>query len=384
MLLQNRNEVKLFGITGIGLMLFLTWTACSEKTEDHTAAKFVLRVVDSLGVETGDSNQIFGDINGLCFVSDSAFVVFDRSYQQLRLFTIDGEHLVTESYLGDGPLEYRFAEYLAPLDSCFGVFDFEMPPRCILFNSELVPVSSVTLQESSALTNPAFLGAESIIGSVGSFEERDGSLILMNNTCKWNYENGIREILLYENFSELGSFEEGYGSFVDLEHCIETYKDSLIFIAPDLNESRILTFTSDGVCRDTIAFELTREPRSIDEIELEVTWRKLRDGNLGDWYPSELEPGITQLQVQDSNGLLWVTHGSRFSPEFEVFDIDGNHMFSCSCSGLPERDYYRFCISDEGYIAYTMHPEDYPRIYLLELVEETIENRSNSTGPSGL
>lgn len=360
-------------------MVILFWTACSEKENEETKTVYVLRVIDSIGVEIGDSTEVFGDINGVCFTSDSTFVVFDRSYQHLRLFRMDGQHLVTESYLGNGPLEYRFAEYLAPLDSRFGVFDFEMPPRCILFDSELVPVSSVTLQEFTALMNPAFLGSDYIIGSVGSFEERDGSPIIKYEICKWRTEDGAREIHLCENSSELGSFEEGYSSFVELEHCIETYKDSLIFVVPDLNEPRILAFTSDGLSCDTIAFELTREPRAIDEIELEATWRKLRDGNLGDWYPSQLEPGVTQLQVQDSMGLLWVSHGSLVSPEFEVFDVQGNHLFSCSCSGLPERDFYRFCISDEGYIAYTMYPEEYPRVYILELVEvETIAEPLNA------
>lgn len=378
MFCRNGYEVKFFKTIGTGLVLFLLWIACSEKVSDETETVFVLRVVDSLGVEIGDTTEIFGDINGVCFTSDSTFVVFDRSYQHLRLFQTDGQHLVTNSYLGNGPLEYRFAEYLAPLDSRFGVFDFEMPPRCILFNSEVVPLSSVALHESSALMNPTFLGADYIVGSVGSFEERAGTPMIKNEICKWRVEDGSREIMLLEISSELGSYEDGYGSFVDLEHCIETYKDSLIFIAPDLNESRILVFTSDGVRCDTIAFQLAREARSIDEIELELTWRKLRDGNLGEWYPSELEPGITQLQVQDSVGYLWVSHGSHFSPEFEVFDLSGNHEFHCSCSGLPERDFYRFCISDEGYIAYTMYPEEFPKVYILELVEETIAEPLNA------
>ena len=138
--------MKLNKAIGIGLMLILLWAACSDKVSEETETVFVLRVIDSLGVEIGDTTEMFGDINGVCFTSDSTFVVFDRSYQHLRLFQTDGQHLATDSYLGDGPLEYRFAEYLASLDSRFGVFDFEMPPRCILFNSELVPLSSVTLQ----------------------------------------------------------------------------------------------------------------------------------------------------------------------------------------------------------------------------------------------
>lgn len=336
-----------------------------------------LRVVDSLGVEIGDSTQMFGDINGVCFLSDAVFVVFDRSYQHIRSYRIDTSHIVTRSYIGAGPLEYLFVENMSPFDSGFGLFEFEMPPRCVFFDSEVAPVGSVTLDESTALVNPVFLGREHIVGSVGSIYHENGSPAMKSETCIWSSESGTREMVVHSVSRELGTVQEAYGRYVELEHCIETWRDSLVFIAPDLDESRILIFTADGVCCDTITLEHIRELRSIDEMELELIWRKLRDGSIGDWYPSELEPGITQLQVQDSPGLLWVCHGSLFSPEFEVFSVFGEFVFSCGVSGLPETDFYRFCISDHGYIAYTMYPADYPRIYILELVEETVVEREN-------
>lgn len=377
--LQKGNwiEVRVSPFTLAGIALLLLWSSCSDESCGKSTTGMTLRVVDSLGVEIGDSTQMFGDINGVCFLSDSVFVVFDRSCQNLRSYTTDGSHLRTESYIGAGPLEYLFVEYMSPFDSGFGLFEFEMPPRCVFFDSEGAPVGSVTLDESTSLVNPVFLGRDHIVGSVGSIHEENGSPEMKFETCIWNSDSGSREMVIHSVSRDLGTVQEAYGRYVELEHCIATWSDSLIFIAPDLDEYGILSFTADGVCRDTMTFEHTRELRSGAEIELELIWRKLRDGNLGDWQPSELEPGITQLQVQDSSGLLWVCHGSLFSPKFEVFTASGEHAFRCGVSGLPETDFYRFCISDHGYIAYTMYPADYPRVYILELVGE---NETDGTG----
>ncbi|PIE51149.1 hypothetical protein CSA37_13395 [Candidatus Fermentibacteria bacterium] len=227
----------------------------------------------------------------------------------------------------------------------------------------------MTIEGARALINSVFLGESRIVGSMGKLQRTGGSVEIGIDVCLWNTEDGSLELVFYSQSRPLGSVEEAYGEFVRLDHCIAAYRDSLIFLAPDLDKPEVLVFTADGECTDTVSFQLERQARSMEEIELEVTWRKLRDGNLGEWFPSELEPGITQLQVQDSAGLLWVCHGSLLTPEFEVFNINGEHAFSCSCTGLPARDFYRFCISDEGCLAYTMYPELYPRVYFLELLQ---------------
>lgn len=355
-----------------GAALMALSFACHGEECGEVPARRILLVVDSLGVDFGDSTLMFGDINGVCFTADTAFVVFDRSYQNLRHYSTAMRHIGTWSYSGPGPLEYLYAWTLCPHDSGIGLFEFEIPPRCLFLDPAITPVRSVTLDESTALMNPAFFGEDRIVGSVGSIYESSGSVSMQVEVCIWDSWNGSREAVLLSRSVELGDMREAYGKFVELEHCIEAYRDSLVFVAPDLDEFRVFSFAPNGLCLDTITFHRDRGIRSADEIQLELTWRKIRDGNLGEWHPSELEPGVTQLQVQDSLGLLWVCHGSLVSPEFTVFHVSGEFSFAVGCVGLPETNFYRFCISDHGYIAYTMYPADYPRLYLLELVDESV------------
>jgi len=346
-------------------------SACSSGEDPASfPPHLILSVVDSIGVEFGDPEEVFGDVNGAYFLDESTFVVFDKAYQNLRTFDSEGNHILTRSFQGNGPLECQYASSISFLDTLFGVFEFDKPPGCVIFDGSVTPVSSVTLHESSALMNPGFLGNSSIIGSVGWMAERNGVPGMGIEVCSWDVHSGIRERVFFSNSVDLTSYGSGYGQFVSLEHCVESLRDSLVFVVPDLRGFEILVYSAEGAILDTLCTVHERDLRSPEEIELEMIWRKLRDGGMGDWSPSDREPGITQLQVQDSQGLLWACHGSYFEPEFDVYGMDGGIEFTCSCSGLPTSEMLRFGINDHGFLAYTMQPSGYPRVYIMELVDE--------------
>lgn len=156
-----------------------------------------LVVVDSIGVEFGDSEELFGDVNGAYFIDESTFVVFDQAWQNLRTFNSRGNHILTRYFQGNGPLEYQYASSISPMDKLFGVFEFDKPPGCVFINRAITPVSSVTLQESTALMNPGFLGDTSILGSVGWMAERNGTPCIGIEVCSWGIHSGVRERVFF-------------------------------------------------------------------------------------------------------------------------------------------------------------------------------------------
>ncbi len=348
---------------------FITLLACESSPSQISCetGRRQLVVVDSIGSEYGENYEIFGNISGAVFINDSTFVVLDKGYQELRVFDADCNHLVTESPRGNGPLEYRCAEYIAVVDTMFAVFEFNMPPRSVFFDRLAVPLSSVTFEGRTSLQEPCFINSSTVAGFVGCIDRQGQSVSIGYEICIWNAINGEKQSVLFSRFLEVDLLDNVYHLFTDLENSIAASSSGLVFVAPDAQDYDVLVFSMDGVLLDTLYTPHDKELRDADEIEQEQIWRKLRDGGMGDWEPSAYEPGITDLQVQDSEGYLWVCHGSYFNPSFDVYSMDGELAFTCTCEGLPGDEMMAFGITNCGFLAWTMCPYSYPRVYVMEL-----------------
>lgn len=338
----------------------------SASPDENTRVKQLL-VVDSIGVEYGESCEVFGNISGAVFINDSTFVVLDKGYQELRVFDTNSNHLITRSSQGNGPLEYRSAEYIAVVDPDFAVFENNMPPRCVFFDQIADPVSSVTFEGMTALQEPCFINDSTAVGFVGRINRADGSISIGYEICVWNTFTGEKQKILSSRFLEVGISENLYSLFTDLESSIAAESSGLVFVAPDTEDFNVLVFSVEGGLLDSLYTPHDRALRSTEEIEQEQIWRKLRDGNMGNWEPQTLEPGITDLQVQNLKGYLWVCHGSYFDPSFDVYTMNGELAFTCICEGLPGDEMIAFGITDYGFLAYTMCPYSFPRVYIMEL-----------------
>lgn len=294
--------------------------------ENHNNGGIQLVVVDSVGIDYGNDFEVFGNISGALFINDSTFIVLDKGYQELRLFDRGCNHISTVYNQGNGPLEYQFAEHLASVDSKFAVFEFYMPPRCVVFDHSTIPIQSTTLNESTALDEPCFVNDTIIAGCIFSISQQNvnGTPIIECEICTWDVYTGERLQILYKNSYELTTIEDGYSRFVKLENSVSASSSDRVFIAPDKSDYQILVFSSDGNVLDTLYTRHEQALREAAEIKQELDWRLHRDRNLGNWEPSQYELGITQLQVQDSLGLLWVSHGSYFNPHLTYMTCPEN------------------------------------------------------------
>ncbi len=326
-----------------------------------------LRVVDSLGVEYGDTTQMFGSISSAGFISHEEFVVLDNVMKIIRRYSRSGEYLGSVEYQGSGPLEIVNAGHLCPFEGGFAVLEKYLPPKCLLFDSDMSPRQYVIIQENAPLFEPWILEDSTIVSGIYSIRNNGEQMQIGVDVCRWNMSGEIEIDYYSEYYPISGSEAASYDLFIALEFCIAASRSGRVFVVPDRSEFHIYSFASDGICVDTLYTYHERNFRSEEEIMQETEFRKMRDRHLGDWMPSQLETGIVQLQVQDSLGYLWASHGSYFDPEFDVYSFDGELVFSCEFEGLPRNEMFRFSIADYGYLAYSMHPFDYPKVYILEL-----------------
>ena len=359
----------LLGYCACLVQILLTSCSSSEDTSIPEIPMMTLTVVDSLGVEYGDTTQMFGSIAGAAFISDDELVVLDNVMKTVRRYSRSGEHLGSVEYQGSGPLEIINAGHLCSFEGGFAVIEQYLPPKCLIFDSSMSPRKYVIIQENAPLFEPWILEDSTIVSGIYSIQNNDEQMLIGMDVSRWNM-SGEREIDYYSEYYPISGAEAAsYEVFIALEFCIASSRSGRVFVVPDRSRFHIYSFASDGVCVDTLYTYHERNHRSEEEIIQETEFRKMRDRHLGDWMPSQLETGIVQLQVQDSLGYLWASHGSYFDPEFDVYSFDGELVFSCECEGLPGNEMFRFSITDYGYLAYSMHPYDYPKVYILELSE---------------
>lgn len=326
-----------------------------------------LTVVDSLGIEYGDTTQMYGSISGAGFISYNEFVVLDNVMKKVSMYSRSGEYLGSAGYQGSGPLEILNAGHLCPFEGGFVVIEQYLPPKCLIFDDNMSPRKYIVIQENAPLIEPWILEDSTIVSGIYSIRNEDEQMFIGVDVARWSM-SGERENEYYSEYYPIsGTAEASYEVFIALEFCIAASSTGRVFVVPDRSEFHIYSFASDGTCIDTLYTYHERNPRSEEEVIQETEFRKIRDRHIGDWMASQLETGIFQLQVQDSLGCLWASHGSYFDPQFDVYSFDGELVFSCECEGLPGNEMLRFSITDYGYLAYSMHPLDYPKVYILEM-----------------
>jgi hypothetical protein len=327
----------------------------------------VLTVVDSIGVDYGDTTQMFASITGACFITDNEFVVLDNVMETVRMYSRSGDYLRSARYQGSGPLEILNAGHICPTGSGFSVLEQYLPPKYVIYDSSMLPKDYIYIDGDTPFIEPWILRDTTIVSSVYSIRNEDDLMYIGVDVARWDKE-GTRITDYYSEYYPVSGTEaESYEVFIALEFCIAASSGDRVFVVPDRSEFCIYSFSLSGDRIDTLCTLHEQFERSDEEIVQEVEFRKIRDRHLGDWIPSRLEPGIVQLQVQDSLGYLWACHGSYFDPEFDVYGFDGELAFTCECRGLPKNEMFRFSITDHGYLAYSMHPLEYPKVYILEL-----------------
>ncbi len=347
-----------------------TLLSCGQPDEvsDETIPTFTLAVIDSLGVAYGDSTQMYGIISGALYMSPDRLVVLDKAMEVVWCYSDQDDVLASYSYHGSGPTEIMYGGYLSKSGDGVVIID-EWLPECVILDSNMTPVSKLSLDETMSLFEPSLLADTSLVGCIYSSRQNNDTAEFGVEVCRWA-ESGERMLEYYSEYYPMdGSVEELYSNYIKTEFSVAANSER-VFIAPDRAGFMILSFDVDGIRCDTIDLAHQREERSELEKEIELAFRIDRDINVGSWEPSDLEPGITQLQVQDSLERLWVCHGAYLDPEFDILSFDGELLFTASCHGLPEYELVRFSITDYGYLAYTITPLEYPKVYILDLIEQ--------------
>lgn len=334
-----------------------------------------IAVVDSIGVELGDSNYVMGAIEGVAYGPDGNIAVLDCARSCIRIYSPEGEYLRSISRKGNGPGELQNVAGLAISEDGtitlagegagvlgFHVFDYA--------TGEWI-VSRQTQGPPSCL-----VGADgnTHIRVDSEFDRSSDEPSVISRVCRWEPEADDPE-LVYHEFSF--PFEPSdMGHMISMlwdAFSIAAGNDGRVYVAPySTEQAEVYAYERDGT--EVFTLDIAYEPvlRTEEELEMERNVLRAR-ANIMDMGPIPLEPEPCKPLIRglelDGDGNLWVHRGTSTVPTFDVFAPDGEPLFTAEVQGEPaDGATWRVHVGGDGLLAYAEDPAaGYQKVYMLEL-----------------
>jgi len=331
--------------------------------------------VDTIGIEIGDTNYVFGDIRSVDFDSRGDLLVLDPATSSFSVFSPSGEFVARIGRAGSGPGEFLSPSGLCVLTSgdvavsdprgrLVSIFG---PDYRFLYNVDgYYPTAPFVMQPSP---DGGIVGYQRII------RPRDNEIGYA--LARWG--DGPDPLVEYLSSTEPFDPEEVASSFLEEDIRFAVGSDGTVYATVSSTDSwEVLCFSVDGDAVASIERPYTPVHKTDEELEADVeefdSMISQRSGGRGggpgggfEFEPDPLKVSITGIFV-DGEDRIWVRSGTRPDPWFDVYDPDGTELFTASFdTGTEEHVDMQVYINHYGMAAWEGDPLNFPRIYLLEL-----------------
>lgn len=363
------------------LLMFTVMIGCSESdsprnidsvANPHTLYNLVKS--DSIGIEIGDSNYVFGTIIDATYLTDGRIAVLDMIRKKVLLYSVNGEFISQTGSSGSGPSEFLLPFSIAALsDGGFAVSDIHAG-KVVFFDSTgsferelsgFYPMAPMKIE----------MGANgSIIGKRMNyyFDDETDRVFSGAEYCVWS-DSTAPDIVFLENYTDHQSEDR-------ISYSFTSSINGMFFCCPSSKaEYEVTGFYPNG---DTaFCTEIPWSTTSMTQEEIDVarpgivvpgpgSESTISDLN-SDWKPDSVRNAAFLVGV-DRENRLWVKsgRGETASPVFDLFNLeDGSILLSVETSLPAIARYWNIKVSDNGILGWDHNPDDYPRIYMLELNE---------------
>lgn len=348
-----------------------------ESTNENTHPQYDLVKVDSIGIEFGDSNYVFGTIIDAAYLIDGRIALLDIIQQKVFIFSGSGEFVGSAGREGMGPGEFVSPFSLTALsDGGFAVSDIQQG-KVLIFNSSLEYVRELSGFQTMAPDRIS-------IGSGGSFfgrrlnwyyDQEEEKQYSGSEYCLWS--DSVEPDRIYQENYFLHSSDDRFSC------SIASSEDGKFFTMPSSKTEYIITgYTHEGDV--SFAINLPWEIMYLTEEELLISRPGMFIPGPGseatsseltaNWSPDSTR-SAGSLAGLDSENRLWVKsgRGETASPVFDLYNAnDGTSMGSIETTLPPIARLWSIKVFESGILGWDHNPEDYPRVYMLELVDRNL------------
>jgi len=365
--------MKITGCLAVTLTLFL---ACGGEETTPPQEDIIeigidtLIVTDSIGVLMGDSCYMIGSIIKAEVLPGGEVILFDRSTGFISTYDENCEFVSSFGGLGEAPGKFNLPGQMTVLgDGRIAAMDWMDREVCFFSPQGEYLGSRPNLGFEMPLTMTAAGDSCFVIYSCPTRQ--------IEETYKMGYELNIWEGTSEEQratlFTHLFDFgQEGY-DFRPGYLAVTSDSHGRVYLHRMNTENYLIeVYNLDGEPVDTIESESVLIPQEeIDRfIYVPVATFMVQDENGNGQQISgeytEFAPQIENLGI-DSLGNLWAQRGTTEEMMWDVFSPEGKIIRQVTLNAFPDSAMIHVEVNEHGIVAWDLIPEDYPRLYRLEL-----------------
>jgi hypothetical protein len=353
-------------------MCFVLACGGGEPAAGRTASDtLVLVPIDTIGIEAGDSNYVFGMIWQARVDALGRILVLDNQLCRVRAYSGDGAFLGSAGGKGSGPGELQFPIGMATLsDGGLAVVD-PLSGSVSFYDPALVYSRSLSGFFPSPPMRLAGADSGSIIGLQMTINEDGGGTMIRTNLGRWR--DAIEPDLVFMGTET--PMEGGEGIRLQgPEYVLDGSSDGRVAAAlSSTDQYRIDCYDRTGSTLFTIEEEWQPVAKTEEELERGTLAVAISMGDGGASAESreveDTEPYHTAIAdvFFGPDDELWVRIGSESVPTFRRYDRDGQLV---GLAIVPSMDSasgasWDISVSREGFLAWEMNSESYPVVVRL-------------------
>ncbi|MCK4504105.1 MAG: 6-bladed beta-propeller [Candidatus Aegiribacteria sp.] len=332
-----------------------------------------LTVTDSIGIDMGDSNYVFGKPVMAIHSPDANIAVLDIQKLCILFYSSEGEYIQTVGREGSGPGEFLMpASFTFMSDGGIAVSDV-MAGKITFFDSDYEYSDQLIGFFPSAPTVIIGVDSGAIVGMLTAFDQTEEGMFLGFSLARW--EGEVEPTAEYYSTFEPFDPTDIAASSNDIIFMIAASPDGKVFCAPFSTDDFIIEgYMPDGTSFLHIEDENFRKVRKTDE-EIQDEIDRVNESmaaygveGLIEWEPDLYKTSILSLSI-DSFDRLWVRMGIYSEIVFRVYNLDGEFLFTAGVDfpgDIKSFEGWQINIDQHGILAFDTMPDDYPKIYILE------------------
>lgn len=333
-----------------------------------------LSVVDSIGMELGDSNYVFGQPATADFTPSGDIAVLDMQLYEVRIYDGEGEFLRSFGRQGSGPGEFQMASMLDVAPSGEIVVCDAMGQKLVFFGPEGDYRDAL---EGFFPAPPVMIEAldTAIVGIQPAFEQTEDGILTGMALRRW--EGEVSPAVTYHQDLRPFDPEDMMTEMMEDMMVFEAAPDGRVFRSSIGSERFVLVgYEPDGTEFLRVEEGIEPVPKTEEEIQEEIELMRTRMIQGGappemteGYRPQPNRPSVAGLLLDDQ-GLLWVQLGTTETPTFLTLDQSGRRQFIAGLDYGGDASNWSFSSMQGGrMLAVDINPEIYPKIYVLKVGE---------------